>query len=107
MSGSETCYLLELFVTSFCRMGIDFLENTHGKSDAITEARRYTDNIDDLIKMMYDIYPHLTDRALKSRITRLNKKLKEQSETENSDDNESVYSNQSESQKGNSSQKPK
>ncbi|KAL3287188.1 hypothetical protein HHI36_001665 [Cryptolaemus montrouzieri] len=75
---------------------IAFLESAFGKSDVITEARRYTEDISGLTEMLYDIYPHLNERALKNRFSRLIKKLKGQSETENSEDNESVCSSHSE-----------
>lgn len=73
---------------------IGFLESSFGKNDIISEARRYTDDIDGLIKMLYDIYPHIEQRSLKYRITRISKKLKGHSDTETSDEGESFRNSQ-------------
>lgn len=55
-----------------------FLENSFGNPNPLSEAQRFTDNTDELVRIMYVIYPHLPDRALKNRISRLIHKLKEQ-----------------------------
>lgn len=55
-----------------------FLENTRGNPDPLPEAKRYTTDIPGLVNLLGNIHPLIKDRALKSRITRLRKKLKTQ-----------------------------
>lgn len=54
------------------------LENTFGSNDPLMEVRRITDDIDGLFRFMENIYTHLPNKTVKSRITRLIKKLKRQ-----------------------------
>ncbi|CAH2020498.1 unnamed protein product, partial [Acanthoscelides obtectus] len=51
------------------------LENVHGAKDAITVVNNYTSDFRALIEMLLLIYPHLTNRTIKNRCTRLRKKL--------------------------------
>lgn len=53
----------------------DFLENAIGSTDPLSIARQYTNNINELINMIDSIYPHFSHKAMKSRCTRLKKKL--------------------------------
>lgn len=55
---------------------IAFLENSFGGSDPLKEAYSFTTNIKSLIEDLSQIYQILSDRSLKNRITRLQKKLK-------------------------------
>ncbi|KAG5864496.1 hypothetical protein JTB14_036708 [Gonioctena quinquepunctata] len=81
----------------------DFLENTFGNSDPYMEARKHTDDINGLVSNLNLIYPDLTDRSIKNRITRITNKIKKKlkpdaEETENSDmtnDDDSDSSQQS------------
>lgn len=57
---------------------LDFLENVHGNSDPLSVAYLYTDDVTGLLDMMSKVYSHLTHRSIKSRITRLKKKIFEQ-----------------------------
>lgn len=50
------------------------------KNDKISEMKRYTDDIDSLIKMIHDLYLHIQKSALKYRITKIGKKMKEYSD---------------------------
>lgn len=67
-----------------------FLENTHGCNCPYDEARKFTSNIKKLILDMYTIYPHLTEKYMKNRFTRLIKKMKEH--TDNQSETESIPS---------------
>lgn len=51
------------------------IENSFGKSDPLCEARRFTDDIPGLLQTLTEIYPHITDKSIKNRCTRLKKKL--------------------------------
>ncbi|KAG5871486.1 hypothetical protein JTB14_020674 [Gonioctena quinquepunctata] len=81
----------------------DFLENTFGNSDPYMEARKHTYDINGLVSNLNLIYPDLTDRSIKNRITRITNKIKKKlkpdaEETENSDmtnDDDSDSSQQS------------
>lgn len=59
-----------------------FLENSFGISDPLSEARRFTTDIAVLLETMRHVYPHLQERSLKSRFTRLSKKIKSQLRSE-------------------------
>lgn len=58
------------------------IENSFGKSDPLCEARRLTDDIPGLLQTLTEIYPHITDKSIKNRCTRLKKKLKHQLQKE-------------------------
>nr|CAI5822669.1 unnamed protein product [Callosobruchus analis] len=51
------------------------LENTHGTKDITNIIKDYTDDIKGLIEMILLVDPHITDKTLKNRCTRLRKKL--------------------------------
>lgn len=51
---------------------IAFIENTYNNSEAL----KFTDDIEGLLTNMQDIYPHLKDRSIKNRFSRLRKKIK-------------------------------
>lgn len=53
-----------------------FLENSSGSKDLLAEANRFTNDIDALLSMLYQTYPVLTNRGLKSKFTRIQNKLK-------------------------------
>lgn len=57
---------------------LDFLENVQGSNDPLSVACLYTENTTGLIDMMTKIHKVLTQRSIKSRITRTKKKLLEQ-----------------------------
>lgn len=52
-----------------------FLDETKGKPNSIEIAKEFTDNIDALINMLNLVYNHIDDKTLKTRITKLKKKL--------------------------------
>ncbi|CAH1963267.1 unnamed protein product, partial [Acanthoscelides obtectus] len=51
------------------------LENSHGTQDITNIIKDYTDDIKGLIEMILLVYPHITDKTVKNRCTRLRKKL--------------------------------
>lgn len=53
-----------------------FLENAHGNRDPLSLSQTYTDNTTDLLKMLDQVYPQLTQRSIKNRITRIIKKIR-------------------------------
>lgn len=60
------------------------LENMQGATNPLEIAKSYTNNIQDLITFMKEnLYPHLTNRAVKSRITRITKRLSKVNNPEN------------------------
>lgn len=64
-----------------------FLENCKGNPDPLSEAKRCSNDVEALLQMMYDLYPHLPNKAAKSKFTRIQKKIKNQmtpNELENS-----------------------
>ena len=53
------------------------LENTKGVSNPLQIIKEHTNNIDDLLNCMTnDMYPKLTHKATRSRITRLKNKIR-------------------------------
>ena len=52
-----------------------FLENSFSNSDPLLEAKRYTDDIESLQQMILEMYPFMSNQALKNRVTRLGKKI--------------------------------
>nr|CAH7761758.1 unnamed protein product [Callosobruchus chinensis] len=58
-----------------CNQLKSLLENTHGVQDITSVIHDYTHDIKGLIEMLLLIYPHIADRTLKNRCTRLRKKL--------------------------------
>lgn len=63
-----------LFTLTFDKL-VDFLENIHGSPDVISIAQLYTSDFKGLIDTLDNIYPFLQHRTLKSRCTRVKKKL--------------------------------
>lgn len=61
---------------------ISFLENSFGTHDPVTEARRFTTDIALILETMHKVYPHIQERSLKARFTRLSNKLKNQLQSE-------------------------
>lgn len=59
-----------------------FLDNCHGNSNPLTEARRYTHDIESILDTIHKVYSQLNDRTLRNRFTRLSKKIKRQLEEE-------------------------
>lgn len=53
----------------------NFLENAYGNNDPLKLSMDYMADAEKLIQMLTNIYTHITHRSIKSRITRLNKKL--------------------------------
>lgn len=54
---------------------INFLEESYGKENIIQISHSYTEDIDNLIRMFKDIIPKISSRKVKSRLTRIIKKL--------------------------------
>ncbi|CAH2097714.1 unnamed protein product [Euphydryas editha] len=53
-----------------------FLENTRGVQDIRVICSQYSKDTSCIIQMLSELYPHFSNRSIKSRITRLQKKLK-------------------------------
>lgn len=58
---------------------VDFLENAFGNPDPLSLARTLNLNVPELLQILNNIYPHILQRAIKNRCTRLCKKLKNES----------------------------
>ncbi|KAG5868944.1 hypothetical protein JTB14_005536 [Gonioctena quinquepunctata] len=56
----------------------DFMENVHGTSDPLSVAQQYTNDIDALINVITETHPFFTQRSMKSKCTKLKKRLKKQ-----------------------------
>nr|CAH7729564.1 unnamed protein product [Callosobruchus chinensis] len=54
---------------------ISLLENVHGTQDVITVVKDYTSDIKGLTETLLMIYPHIPDKTITNRCTRLRKKL--------------------------------
>lgn len=77
-----------------------FLENAFGSSDPLSLAYTYTNDVLKLLKMLHSIYPQFQHRSIKSRCTRLQKRIRKQlnldSTTNNTDaDSDSSVMSQS------------
>lgn len=71
----------------------DFLDNASGSSDPLSLAKTYTSDVTKLLDCLTVIYPHLSHRSIKSRCTRIMKKIKKQINNEDTDtDTSSVIS---------------
>ena len=67
-----------------------FLSATHGKSDIIDVAHKYTADIPSLINMLTEIYGFLQDRNIKSRITRIKNRIQNSITDETTNDDMSL-----------------
>ncbi|CAG9818092.1 unnamed protein product [Phaedon cochleariae] len=56
----------------------DFLENAYGSKDVLSIAKGYTTKTPALIEMLLDLHSHIKDKNLKTRCTKLRKKLERQ-----------------------------
>uniref|UniRef100_A0A6P7EXJ7 Uncharacterized protein LOC114324163 n=1 Tax=Diabrotica virgifera virgifera TaxID=50390 RepID=A0A6P7EXJ7_DIAVI len=70
---------------------VSFLDDAHGSPNPLSITQEYTKNITGLLVMLTEIYPKLEDRRIKSRITRIRKKMRRQlnldkTEGDNSED---------------------
>lgn len=52
-----------------------FLENSFSANDPILIAADYSQDISSITKMMHNLYPHLTNKTIKGRFTRIIKKI--------------------------------
>lgn len=59
---------------------LDLFDNTHGSKDVLAIVKDYTTDIPALITMLEKVHPYITDRNLKTRCTKLRKKLQKQFE---------------------------
>nr|CAH7735449.1 unnamed protein product [Callosobruchus chinensis] len=77
-----------------CHQLKSLLENTHGVQDILGIVNEYTTDIKSLIETLLLVYPHITDRTLKNRCTRLRKKLEhlENNTTDSLSDTSSIDS---------------
>lgn len=57
---------------------VDFMENSQGSPDPLSTSLLYTKNTSGLIDMLTKIYPSITHRATKSRITKLRNRIYKQ-----------------------------
>jgi NurA-like 5'-3' nuclease len=69
---------------------LDFLQKTHGNKNIAKIANDFTTDIPALERMLTEIYGHLEERSLKSRITRIKKRLLNQHFTTSSEDLSSI-----------------
>uniref|UniRef100_A0A6P7GDQ5 Uncharacterized protein LOC114341035 isoform X1 n=1 Tax=Diabrotica virgifera virgifera TaxID=50390 RepID=A0A6P7GDQ5_DIAVI len=81
---------LTLFELNYTEI-VSFLDDVHGSPNPLSIAQEYTKNISALLTMLTEIYPKLENRRIKSRITRIKKKIRRQlnldrTETDNSED---------------------
>lgn len=63
---------------------LNFFDNAQKTTDTLSVAKRYTDDIDELIRMLTIIYPHINDKSMKSRCTKIRNRLSKQLTTPNS-----------------------
>lgn len=54
---------------------VSLFDNIHGSPDPISIVKEYTDNFVGLLNLLESIYPNLTERSIKTRCTKLRKKL--------------------------------
>ena len=52
-----------------------FLENSFSANDPILVASNYSQDISSITKMMHSLYPHLTNKTIKGRFTRIIRKI--------------------------------
>lgn len=64
---------------------VDLIENTVGAKDIISIAHNYTDKLEELGKMLRTVYPHLKERSIKTRFTKIIKKLSSTDTVDESD----------------------
>lgn len=57
---------------------VDFMENSHGSPDPLSVSLLYTKNTPALLDMLTKIYPFLTHRGTKSKLTKLRNKIQKQ-----------------------------
>lgn len=57
---------------------VAFLENVKGSPDPLSIATEFTSDIEELLVMLKNIYPILTHRSIKNRITRIQNKISNQ-----------------------------
>lgn len=62
-----------------------FIENCHGNSDPLTEARRFTSDVKSLLISIIELRLVLSNKSLKNRFTRLAQKIKKQLDQEGAD----------------------
>ncbi|KAG5870929.1 hypothetical protein JTB14_038195 [Gonioctena quinquepunctata] len=75
---------------------VSFLEDLFGTLDPLSIVRRYTGEVHTLLNILTKIYPALTERSIKTRITKLKKKILKQLNGElETDSNISVSKNES------------
>lgn len=69
------------------------LDDTHGTRDVLITVKDYTSNPSTIVTILEEVHPHLTDRRLKIRCTKLKSKLTRQLETGtlNTDSDSSTY----------------
>lgn len=53
----------------------NFLEKTQGPTDTKETATEFVEDTNTLASFMYELYPHLKDRSIKNRFTRITRKL--------------------------------
>lgn len=61
---------------------VDFFENSNGSPDPLSTLKIYTSEITKVTDLLTQIYPHLKDRQIKSRCTRLRNKILRQMDPE-------------------------
>lgn len=64
----------------------DLFDNAYGSIDPVSVAKNYTNDLLALVNMLTEIYPHFVERSIKSRCTKLRKKLLKHLGGETNDD---------------------
>ncbi|KAK9892920.1 hypothetical protein WA026_022786 [Henosepilachna vigintioctopunctata] len=64
----------------------DLFDNVWGSTDPVSVVKNYTNDLLAVVNMLTEIYPHFTERNIKSRSTKLKKKLLKHIEGETTDD---------------------
>uniref|UniRef100_A0A6P7GSN5 Uncharacterized protein LOC114346257 n=1 Tax=Diabrotica virgifera virgifera TaxID=50390 RepID=A0A6P7GSN5_DIAVI len=67
---------------------VDLLENTHGTKDVLSVINKYTVDIPKLRKFLSKIHSYTSERSLKLKCTKLNKKITRQLTKGNYEDEE-------------------
>lgn len=52
-----------------------FIENSFGNKDVLTEAKRFTADVPGLLQTLLELHPHINNKSLKNRFTRIRKRL--------------------------------
>ncbi|KAG5883981.1 hypothetical protein JTB14_007510 [Gonioctena quinquepunctata] len=60
----------------------DFFENSTGTNDLLSLAKTYTSDIPALLEVLKQMYPCFTDKRMKTKCTKIQRKIRKQIEVE-------------------------